>query len=89
MDKFISKLNDLKTVSDDEVIARKIVNLCTSDIRFCNIDIIFEAKAKHFCLAYKILKQNYNAIQNMILFEYLKDNILNIQDYEDEDDIYV
>lgn len=88
MNEFYNELTNIETINEDEIIARKILNMCANQIIDESvIDLITIAKAKHFCLAYKYLKSS--VIKDMALFEYLKDNILNIELFEDEDDIYV
>ena len=78
-------------ISNDEHIAKKILNICSKD-KFSKSDYAFilSIKAKHICLAKKFLNEkNKSNLEDMVLFEYLEKNILGLEEIELEEEVYL
>lgn len=83
-----------KKLSEDELMARKILNICAAYTRikattFTNI--LPDLKARHLILARELLYSNSEELKSMAKFEYLVENLLNTSpsENEEEDEIYV
>lgn len=82
-------MNKCKNLSKDELIARKLLNICSNNLEVNEdfLEILDSIKYRHILLALKMI--DGEEVMDMVLFEYLIENIKNGPEYIDEEEVYL
>lgn len=90
IDKLLKNVEKVENViTEDQQIVREILEVC-SDINKLTLEFLDKIKARHLIMAKKELQsQDKKILNDMVVFEYMLENINSANTFiDDEDEIY-
>lgn len=92
IEKLIKNIDDTKCISEEDMLKRELLEICYKNRNGCKVIDLSKFNSHIFLEVYKeLMKEDYDdmlLIKDMIKSEFLSENLLYIEPFEDDDEIY-